>query len=596
MGKHFIADIVEADLASGKHTEIRTRFPPEPNGYLHIGHAKSICLNFGLAADSGGKCNLRFDDTNPTKEEDEYVRAIRADVRWLGFDWEEREYYASDYFGQLYDWAEQLVAAGKAYVDDQTADQIRTARGTLTEPGRGSPHRNRPVEENLDLLRRMRAGEFPDGSRVLRARIDMAAGNVNLRDPVMYRILHARHHRTGDAWCIYPMYDWAHGQSDSIERITHSVCTLEFEDHRPLYDWFVAELGIFPPRQIEFARLNLSHTVLSKRKLLRLVAEKVVAGWDDPRMPTIAGIRRRGYPPAAIRDFCDRIGVTKQESVVEFALLEHCVREELNRTAPRRLAVLDPLKVTLTDWPEGKVETLEAVNNPEDESAGTRPLPFGRELWIERDDFQEEPPKKFFRLAPGREVRLRWGYVVRCEEVVKDSDGRVVELRCTHDPATRGGGTPDGRKIKGTIHWVSAAHAVEAEVRLYDHLFTQHDPNDVPEGGDFLDRVNPESLVVRKGAMLEPSLAGAAPGERCQFERVGYFCADAGDHAPGRPVFNRTATLARHLGQDPAESRRELTPRTPSGSRNPFCPQRVDADSPVSARVRSRSCWEVVQW
>jgi glutaminyl-tRNA synthetase len=542
MGQHFIADIVEADLASGKHETIRTRFPPEPNGYLHLGHAKSICLNFGLAAEHGGTCNLRFDDTNPTTEEAEYVAAIQHDVRWLGFDWEGREYYASDYFEQLYLWAEQLIRAGKAYVDDSTPEEIRELRGPWNEPGRESPYRNRAVEENLDLFRRMRAGEFPDGSRVLRARIDMTSGNVNLRDPVMYRILHAHHHRTGDAWCIYPMYDWAHGQSDSIERITHSLCTLEFEDHRPLYDWFVRELGIYAPRQIEFARLNVTHTVLSKRKLLRLVEEGVVSGWDDPRMPTLAGIRRRGYPPAALREFCDRIGLTKQESVVEHALLEHCVREELNRTALRRMAVLNPLKITLVDWAEERVEWLDAVNNPEDAAAGTRQVPFGREIWIERDDFLEEPPKKFFRLAPGREVRLRWGYIVRCEEVVKNAAGEIVELRCTHDPTSRGGSPADGRRVQGTIHWVSAAHAVDAEARLYDHLFANPDPNDVPEGVDWISTVNPRSLVV-VGAKVEPALAAAAPGERVQFERVGYFCADSRDHSASRPVFNRSATL-----------------------------------------------------
>jgi glutaminyl-tRNA synthetase len=543
MGQHFIADIVEADLASSKHETIRTRFPPEPNGYLHLGHAKSICLNFGLAQEHGGTCNLRFDDTNPTTEEAEYVAAIQDDVRWLGFDWDDREYYASDYFEQLYLWAEELIRAGKAYVDDSTADEIRELRGPWNEPGRESPYRDRTAEENLDLFRRMRAGEFPDGTRVLRAKIDMASGNVNLRDPVMYRILHAHHHRTGDAWCIYPMYDWAHGQSDSIERITHSLCTLEFEDHRPLYDWFVRELGIYAPRQIEFARLNVTHTVLSKRKLLRLVAEGVVSGWDDPRMPTLAGIRRRGYPPAALREFCDRIGLTKQESVVEHALLEHCVREELNRTALRRMAVLNPLKITLVDWAEERVEWLDAVNNPEDASAGTRQVPFGRELWIEHDDFLEEPPKKFFRLAPGREVRLRWGYIVRCEEVVKNAAGEVVELRCTHDPTSRGGAPADGRRVQGTIHWVSAAHAVDAEVRLYDHLFANPDPNDVPEGVDWITTVSPDSLVVARGAKVEPALAAAAPGERVQFERVGYFCADSRDHSATRPVFNRTATL-----------------------------------------------------
>jgi glutaminyl-tRNA synthetase len=543
MASHFIADIIEADLAAGRHARIQTRFPPEPNGYLHIGHAKSICLNFGLAAQYGGLCNLRFDDTNPTKEEDEYVQAIRQDVAWLGFSWDEREYYASDYFEQLYGWAEQLIRAGKAYVDDLSVEAIREHRGPWNEPGRESPYRNRTVEENLDLFRRMRAGEFPDGARVLRAKIDMASGNVNLRDPVMYRILHASHHRTGDAWCVYPMYDWAHGQSDSIERITHSICTLEFEDHRPLYDWFVAELGIWPPRQIEFARLNVTHTVLSKRKLLRLVEEGVVSGWDDPRMPTIAGIRRRGFPPAAIRDFCDRIGVTKQESVVEVELLEHCVREELNRTAPRRMAVLKPLKLTLVDWPEDRFEELEAVNNPEDPAAGTRRVRMGRELWIERDDFMEEPPKKFHRLAPGREVRLRWGYVVQCVEVSKDAAGEVVEVRCTHDPATRGGGTPDGRKVPGTIHWVAAADAVDAEARLYDHLFANPNPDDVPEGTDWITTVDPRSLEVIAGAKVEPAAAAAGPGERLQFERLGYFCADLRDHTAASPVFNRTATL-----------------------------------------------------
>ncbi len=543
MAKHFIAEIIENDLAAGKHARIQTRFPPEPNGYLHIGHAKSICLNFGLAETYGGLCNLRFDDTNPTTEEEEYVRSIRADVRWLGFDWGDREFYASDYFAELYRWAEQLIEAGKAYVDDLSVEEIRDYRGPWNEPGRESPFRSRPVAENLDLFRRMRAGEFPDGTRVLRAKIDMASGNVNLRDPVMYRILHASHHRTGDAWCVYPMYDWAHGQSDSIERITHSICTLEFEDHRPLYDWFVEALGIFPPRQIEFARLNLTHTVLSKRKLLRLVQEGRVAGWDDPRMPTLAGIRRRGYPPAAIREFCERIGVTKQESRVEIELLEHCVREELNRTSLRRMAVLKPLKLVLVDWPEDRFEELEAVNNPEDPAAGTRRVRFGRELWIERDDFLEDPPKKFFRLAPGREVRLRWGYIVKCVEVVKDAAGEPVELRCTHDPATRGGGTPDGRKVQGTIHWVGAADAVDCEVRLYDHLFASPDPDAVAEGVDWLATVDPRSLEVVAGAKVEPALAAAAPGERVQFERIGYFVSDLADHAPDRAVFNRTVTL-----------------------------------------------------
>jgi glutaminyl-tRNA synthetase len=542
MGSHFIADIVEADLASGKHAEIRTRFPPEPNGYLHLGHAKSICLNFGLAAAHGGTTNLRFDDTNPTTEEEAYVRAIERDVRWLGFEWDAL-YYASDYFEQLYEWAGRLIEKGKAYVCDLTAEEVRQYRGTLTEPGRESPHRGRSVEENLDLFHRMRAGEFPDGSRTLRAKIDMASGNLNLRDPVMYRILRATHHRTGDAWSIYPTYDWAHGQSDSIERITHSVCTLEFEDHRPLYDWFIAELGIFPSRQIEFARLNVTHTVLSKRKLLRLVGEKAVSGWDDPRMPTIAGLRRRGYPPAAIRDFCDRIGITKQESVVELGLLEHCVREELNRVALRRMAVLRPLRLVLVDWPEDRFEELAAVDNPEDPAAGTRPVRFGRELWIDRDDFLEDPPKKYFRLAPGREVRLRWGYVVRCVEVIKDAAGEVVEVRCTHDPATRGGGTPDGRRIQGTIHWVAAADAADAEVRLYAPLFPDTDPEAVPEGTDWIERLDPQSLVTLAGCKVEPALAAAAPGERVQFERVGYFVADEREHLPGRPVFNRIVTL-----------------------------------------------------
>lgn len=543
MPKHFIAERIEQDLASGRVKTVRTRFPPEPNGYLHLGHAKSICLNFGLAAAYGGTCNLRFDDTNPLAEEQEYVDAIERDVRWLGFDWGDRKYFASDYFDQLYEWAEQLVKAGKAYVDDLSVEELRALRGPWTEPGKESPYRNRTVEENLDLLRRMKNGEFPDGSRVLRAKIDMSSGNVNLRDPVMYRILHVAHHRTGTRWCIYPTYDWAHGQSDSIEGITHSICTLEFEDHRPLYEWFIRELGIFPSQQIEFARLNLTHTVLSKRKLLRLVEEGVVSGWDDPRMPTLAGARRRGYPPEAIRDFCERIGVTKQESVVEYALLEHCVREYLNRTAPRRMAVLEPLKLTIVDWPKERVEEVEAVNNPEDPSAGTRRLPFGRELWIERSDFLEDPPKGFHRLAPGREVRLRWAYVVRCVGVVKDAMGNVVEVQCTHDPATRGGETPDGRKVPGTIHWVHVPDAVPAEVRLYDHLFSNRNPDEVPEGVDWIQTVNPQSLVVIPKAWIEPSLAAAAPEERFQFERLGYFVADSKDHHAGRLVFNRTVTL-----------------------------------------------------
>ena len=532
MATHFIEEIIERDLETGKHASIHTRFPPEPNGYLHIGHAKAI-----------GFCNLRFDDTNPTKEEQEYIDSIKEDVHWLGFDWQDREYYASDYFEQLYKWAEKLVRDGKAYVDELSADEIREYRGTLTEPGRPSPWRDRPAEESLDLLRRMKAGEFPDGSKVLRACIDMAAGNLNMRDPVMYRILHARHHRTGDDWCIYPMYDWAHGQSDSIEGITHSLCTLEFEDHRPLYEWFIEQLGIFPSRQIEFSRLNVSHTIMSKRKLLRLVQEGQVGGWDDPRMPTLSGMRRRGYPPEALRDFVDRVGVTKQESVIEFALLEHCIRDVLNREAQRRMAVLDPLKVVIENYPEDRVEELEAINNPEDEAAGTRTVPFSRELYIDRADFMEEPVKKFFRLAPGREVRLRWGYFVTCTDVIKDGEGNVLELRCTYDPETRGGQAPDGRRVKGTIHWVSAPHALDAEVRLYEHLFDREDPNETEPGQDFLANLNPHSLEVRTGCKLEPSLGEAKPDERYQFERVGYFCVDSKDSAPGKPVFNRTATL-----------------------------------------------------
>ena len=541
---HFVAQIVESDRAAGRNGgRVHTRFPPEPNGYLHIGHAKSICLNFGLAASAGGLCNLRFDDTNPVKEEEEYVRAIMEDVRWLGFDWQERLFYASDYFQQLHDWAVQLIAAGKAYVEDLSADEIRQHRGTLTRPGTDSPYRNRPVEENLDLFRRMRAGEFPDGSRVLRARIDMASGNLNMRDPVLYRILHASHHRTGSDWCIYPMYDWAHGQSDSLEGITHSICTLEFEDHRPLYDWFLEALGVHHPRQIEFARLNLSRTVLSKRKLLRLVDEGRVSGWDDPRMPTLSGMRRRGYTPEAIRDFCDRIGVAKVNSTVDMALLEHCLREDLNRRARRYMAVLRPLKVIIENYPEGQVEELEAINNPEDPDAGSRKVPFSRELYVEQTDFLEDPPKKFFRLAPGREVRLRYGYFITCTEVIKDAAGTVIELRCTYDPETRGGQAPDGRKVRGTIHWLSAAHARPAEVRLYEHLFTGENPEDVPEGGDFVDGLNPASVEVLDDCRVEPALAALAAGETCQFERHGYFCADAGDSTADRLVYNRTVTL-----------------------------------------------------
>ncbi|HID77690.1 MAG TPA: glutamine--tRNA ligase/YqeY domain fusion protein [Planctomycetaceae bacterium] len=539
----FIREIINEDNRTGKHGgRVHTRFPPEPNGYLHIGHAKSICLNFGIAEEYGGLCNLRFDDTNPVKEEQEYIDAIKEDVRWLGFDWGDREYYASDYFEQLYQWAVQLVKKGKAYVCDLTPEQVREYRGTLTEPGRESPYRNRSVEENLELLEGMRAGRFPDGSRTLRAKIDMAHPNLNMRDPVMYRILHACHPRTGDRWCIYPTYDFAHGQCDSIERITHSICTLEFENHRPLYDWFLDQLGIFHPQQIEFARLNLTYTVLSKRKLLRLVEEGHVRGWDDPRMPTLRGMRRRGYTPQAIRNFCERIGVAKFNSTVDIDLLEHCLREDLNRRAPRVMAVLRPLRVVIDNYPEGGVEQMEAINNPEDPGAGTRKVPFSRVLYIERDDFREEPPKRFYRLAPGREVRLRYAYFVTCREVVKDEEtGEVVELRCTYDPATRGGAAPDGRKVKATLHWVSAAHALEAEVRLYDHLFTEPYPEDVGEGG-FTDCLNPRSLEVIPRCWVEPSLAPAQPLEIYQFERLGYFCVDP-DSTCQKLVFNRTVTL-----------------------------------------------------
>ena len=538
--RDFIREIVAADLASGRHASVVTRFPPEPNGYLHIGHAKSICLNFGVAREFGGRCNLRFDDTNPTKEEQEYIDAIEADVRWLGFDWGEHLHHASDYFEQLYQWAVVLVKAAKAYVDDLSADEIREYRGTLTEPGRNSPWRDRSVEESLDLLERMRRGEFPDGSRVLRARIDMASGNINLRDPVMYRILHATHPRTGAAWCLYPTYDYAHGQSDAIEGVTHSICTLEFEDHRPLYDWFLENLPVpSRPRQYEFARLNLTHTVLSKRFLLRLVSEGRVRGWDDPRMPSISGLRRRGFPPEALRDFAEMIGVAKRESVIDYAALEHCVRDVLNRTALRRMAVLRPLRVVITNYPEGQVERFDVANNPEDESAGTRPVSFSRELWIEREDFMEDPPKKFYRLAPGREVRLRSAYFVTCQEALKDAQGQVVELRCTYDPATRGGSAPDGRSPKATLHWVSAAHATAGEVRLYDHLFARPDPR---LDGDQLDDLNPRSEETLSGCLLEPALANQPPGTRVQFERLGYFCVDP-DSTPERPVWNRIVTL-----------------------------------------------------
>jgi glutaminyl-tRNA synthetase len=536
----FIREIVAEDIRTGKHKAVVTRFPPEPNGYLHVGHAKSIFLNFGLPREFGGRCHLRFDDTNPLKEEQEYIDSIKEDVRWLGFDWGQHLYNASDYFDRLYEWAELLIGKGLAYVDDLSADQIREHRGTLTEPGRDSPYRTRTVEENLDLFRRMRAGEFPDGARVLRAKIDMASPNINLRDPVMYRILHARHPMTGDKWSIYPSYDYAHGQSDAIEGITHSLCTLEFEDHRPLYDWFLEHLPVpSRPRQYEFARLNLTHTVLSKRFLLRLVQEGRVRGWDDPRMPTISGLRRRGFPPEGLRQFAEAIGVARRESVVEYAALEHEVRDVLNRRAERRMAVLRPLKVVLTNYPEGPGEEMEAVNNPEDPAAGTRRVPFSRELYVERDDFMEDPPKKFYRLAPGREVRLRYAYLVTCREVIKGASGEVVELRCTYDPATRGGTAPDGRSPKATLHWVSAAHARPAEVRLYEHLFTRPDPG---AEGDLLAGLNPRSEEVLTQCRVEPSAAGLPVGARVQFERLGYFCVDP-DSREDRAVFNRTVTL-----------------------------------------------------
>ena len=541
---NFLRDIIIEDLKTNKYQgRVHTRFPPEPNGYLHIGHAKSINLNFGLAAEFGGQCNLRFDDTNPTKEETEYVDSIMEDARWLGGDWGDRLFYASDYFDQLYAWAVQLIKAGKAYVCDLTADQVREQRGTLTEPGKNSPYRDRSVEENLDLFERMRAGEFPDGARTLRAKIDMASPNLNMRDPILYRILHAEHHRTGNKWCVYPMYDFAHGQSDSIEGITHSICTLEFEDHRPLYNWFIEELGIYHPNQYEFDRLNLTYTLLSKRKLLALVRDSRVRGWDDPRMPTISGLRRRGYTPEAIRNFCRRIGVSKTNGTTELALLEYFVREDLNRRAPRVMAVLKPLRVVIDNYPEGQVEQMEAVNNPEDESAGTRTVPFSRVLYIEQDDFREVPPKQYYRLSPGREVRLRYGYFITCTGVVKDEKtGEVTEIHCTYDPATRGGNAPDGRKVKSTIHWVSADHAIDAEVRLYENLFTKEDPNDVPEGQDFTANLNPNSLEILTGCKVEPSLSSAAVGRRYQFERIGYFAADP-DSTPGHPVFNRTVAL-----------------------------------------------------
>ncbi len=539
---NFIRDIIIQDIKAGKFEgRVQTRFPPEPNGYLHIGHAKAIYLDFGLAAEFGGKCNLRFDDTNPSKEETEYVDSIMEDIRWLGFEWD-GQFYASDYFGQLYEWAVELIKAGKAYVDDLSAVEIREHRGTLTEPGRESPYRDRPVEENLDLFERMKRGEFPDGSRTLRAKIDMASPNLNMRDPVMYRILHTEHHRTGNEWCIYPLYDYAHGQSDSIEKVTHSICTLEFEAHRPLYNWFIEQLGIFPSQQIEFDRLNLTYTILSKRKLLTLVQEGHVAGWDDPRMPTLSGIRRRGYTPEAIRSFCASLSVSKTNNTVQLSALEHFVREDLNRRAPRVMAVLRPLRVRIENYPEDLVEEMEAVNNPEDESMGTRRVPFSKILYIEQDDFREDPPKQFFRLAPGREVRLRYGYFITCTGVVKDEDGNIVELQCTYDPASRGGNSPDGRKVKSTIHWVSAAHAVDTEVRLYETLFTKENPNEVEEGQDFTANLNPNSLELLTSCKVEPSLRGAEIGGRYQFERLGYFCVDK-DSRPDKLVFNKTIGL-----------------------------------------------------
>jgi glutaminyl-tRNA synthetase len=551
--RQIVADDIETNKWGGR---VVTRFPPEPNGYLHIGHAKSICLNFGIAEQFGGRCHLRFDDTNPEKEEEEYVNSIIEDVRWLGWDWGEHLYYGSDYFQQMYEWAVELIKKGKAYVCDLSAEQTRQYRGTLTEPGKESPYRNRSVEENLDLFEHMRAGEFPDGSRTLRAKIDMSHPNLNMRDPVMYRILHASHHRAGDKWCIYPMYDWAHGFEDSIETVTHSICTLEFENHRPLYDWFIDMVNegrtddgsgpwgkkIHHPQQIEFARLNLNYTVMSKRKLLQLVQAGHVDGWDDPRMPTICGLRRRGYSPEALREFCRRIGVNKFNSTVDIALLEHCLREDLNKTSPRVMAVLKPLKVIIDNYPEGKVEELDAINNPEDPMAGTRKVPFSRELYIEQEDFMEQPPKKFFRLAPGREVRLRYAYFVTCTDVIKDNNGNIVELHCTYDPATRGGDAPDGRKVKSTLHWVSAKHALEAEVRLYDNLFTKENPDDVAEGEDFTSSLNPNSLEILPACRIEPSLADARPLARYQFERLGYFCVDP-DSSEGELIFNRTVGL-----------------------------------------------------
>ena len=541
--KNFIKEIIAADLAKGKNdSRVQTRFPPEPNGYLHIGHAKSIVLNFGLADEYQGHCNLRFDDTNPVKEEEEYIQSIIEDVRWLGYDWEDRLYFASDYFDQLYELAEQLVKSGKAFVCDLTGEQIREYRGTLTEPGKNSPFRDRPIEENLDLLRRMRAGEFPDGSRVLRAKIDMTSPNLNMRDPVIYRILHTEHPRTKDTWCIYPMYDWAHGLEDSIEKITHSLCTLEFEDHRPLYDWYLIQLGVYRPQQIEFARLNLSYTVLSKRKLLQLVQEGHVTGWDDPRMPTISGLRRRGYTPESIRHFCERVGIAKKDNIADIALLEYYIREDLNKRTSRVMAVLNPLKIIIDNYPVGQVEQLEAINNPEDAEAGIRTIPFSRELYIEQEDFQEEPHRKFFRLAPGREVRLKHAYIIKCEEIVKDEMGNILEIHCSYDPQTKSGDAQSNRKVKGTLHWVSVTNSIEAEVRLYDRLFVKANPDDVEEGADFKLNLNPQSLEI-KSARVEPGLLEAQPGDRFQFLRRGYFCVDIKDSTPEKLVFNRTVPL-----------------------------------------------------
>ncbi len=539
---NFIVEAVEEDLASGRFNTVHTRFPPEPNGYLHIGHAKAIVIDFGIAGQFGGKTNLRYDDTNPVKEDTEYVDAIKEDIHWLGFDWEEREFYASDYFDQLYQWAVQLIIQGDAYVDDLSADDIRIYRGTLTEPGKNSPYRERSVEENLDLFKRMRAGEFPDGNRVLRAKIDMSSGNINMRDPVMYRILHASHHRTGDAWSIYPMYDFAHGQSDSIEGVTHSLCDLAYEAHRPLYDWFIEKLGIFRPRQIEFSRLSLSYTILSKRFLKMLVDGGYVRGWDDPRMPTLGGMRRRGYTPEAVLTFIDKAGVAKNESVADISLLEFCVRDHLNKIAPRVMGIINPLKLIIDNYPENMVEQLEAINNPEDESAGTRLIPFSKELYIEKEDFMEEPPRKYFRLAPGQEVRLRYGYYVKCTGFTKDDSGEIIEVHCAYDPETRGGYSSDGRKVKGTIHWISADHALDAEVRIYDRLFNREDPDNVEEGQTFLDNLNPDSIQILKHCKVEPSLASTKPGDRFQFERQGYFCTDS-DSNIEHLVFNRTVGL-----------------------------------------------------